>query len=148
MKISVKGRYALAATIQVAEWSARGENVSVNSVADRLGVSKIYLEQVFGQLKKAELFTSVKGPKGGYRLARRPADITVWDILSTIEQGLTEKTENTVTGEAPEIELVMKTVIYEPLDETVRKLLEDVTVSDLLDEVKAQEEQSAFMLNM
>ncbi|MDR2610257.1 MAG: Rrf2 family transcriptional regulator [Clostridiales Family XIII bacterium] len=148
MKISVKGRYALAAMIQVADWSARGENVSVNNIADKLGISKIYLEQVFGQLKKSELLTSIKGPKGGYRLAREASGITVWDILSTIEQGLTEKTEETVTSESPEIELVMRGSVYSPLDKEVRRLLTDITVGDLLDEVRAQEEQNAFMLNM
>jgi Rrf2 family iron-sulfur cluster assembly transcriptional regulator len=106
------------------------------------------LEQVFGQLKKSELLTSVKGPKGGYRLAREAADITAWDILSAIEQGLTERTEETVAAEAPETDLVMRAEVYEPLDEAVRGRLSEITVSDLLDKVRAQEEQSAFMLNM
>jgi Rrf2 family protein len=148
MKISVKGRYALAAIVKTAEKSAQGENVSVNSIADKLGISKIYLEQVFGQLKKSELLLSVKGPKGGYRLAREASSITAWDVLSTIEQGLTERTEETVADEAPAIEMVMSAKIYEPLDQAIREQLSSVTVSELLDKVKSQEERSAFMLNM
>ncbi|MDR1068226.1 MAG: Rrf2 family transcriptional regulator [Clostridiales Family XIII bacterium] len=148
MKISVKGRYALAAAIIIADRTARDENVSVSSVADRLGISKIYLEQVFAQMKKAKLLTSVKGPKGGYKLARAADGITAWDVLAPIEQGLTEKTEETVTNGAPDIERVIRVKVYEALDEVIREQLAGVTVSELLDSVRAQEEQSAFMLNM
>jgi Rrf2 family protein len=148
MKLSVKGRYALAAAVSIAERSAHGENVSVNSIADKLGISKIYLEQVFGQLKKAELLVSVKGPKGGYRLSRGTSDITAWDVLSAIEQSLTERTEETVADEAPEIEFIMRAEIYNPLDTAIRDMLSGITVSELLDKVKTQAEHSAFMLNM
>jgi Rrf2 family protein len=148
MKLSVKGRYALAAVVSIAEKSAQGENVSVNSIADKLGISKIYLEQVFGQLKKSELLVSVKGPKGGYRLSREISAITAWDVLSAIEQSLTEKTEETVADEAPEIEFIMRAEVYEPLDKVIRDKLSGITVSALLDKVKTQAERSAFMLNM
>ncbi|MDR3072216.1 MAG: Rrf2 family transcriptional regulator [Clostridiales Family XIII bacterium] len=148
MRISVKGRYALAAIIDIADESISGNNVSVNSIAAKLGISKIYLEQVFSQLKKADLLTSVKGPKGGYQLAKSPSQITAWDVLSTLEFTLTEKPEDTVGDKAPVIETVLHAYIFEPLDEIVRKQLSAITVRDLLEFVKTQTAESSFMLNM
>ncbi|HPF87499.1 MAG TPA: Rrf2 family transcriptional regulator, partial [Candidatus Limiplasma sp.] len=70
MRISARGRYALAATASMAARYATGENITVASLAERLGISKIYLEQVFSLLKKADIVASHKGAQGGYRLSR------------------------------------------------------------------------------
>ncbi|MDR0356752.1 MAG: Rrf2 family transcriptional regulator [Clostridiales Family XIII bacterium] len=148
MRISVKGRYALASVITIAKESARGSNVSVNTIAESLGISKIYLEQVFAQLKKVNLLISVKGPKGGYRLAKPPEKITVWEALSTLELGLTEQPEDTVGGSAPEIEMAIRTLVFDPLDESVKERLSAITFRDLLDFAEKQESNRAFMLNM
>jgi Rrf2 family protein len=148
MRISVKGRYALASIITIAEESALGNSVSVNSIATRLGISKIYLEQVFAQLKKANLLSSIKGPKGGYQLAKEPQDVTVWDVLSALELSLIEVPEDTVGENAPSIEAVLKSKVFDPLDETIRGTLNATTVRDLLEYVEAQNHESSFMLNM
>ncbi|MDR2156672.1 MAG: Rrf2 family transcriptional regulator [Clostridiales Family XIII bacterium] len=147
MRISVKGRYALASVITIAEESERDRNVSVNSIAETLGISKIYLEQVFAQLKKTKLLTSVKGPKGGYRLARSPSKITAWEVLSALELSLNEKPESTVGESAPEIEMAIRSLIFEPLDASIKERLNGVTLRDLLDFVEGQESNRAFMLN-
>jgi Rrf2 family protein len=148
MRISVKGRYALASVITIAEESAHGRNVSVNNIAESLGISKIYLEQVFAQLKKAKLLTSVKGPKGGYQLAKSPSKITAWEVLTALELSLTEKPESTVGDSALEIEMALQTLVFEPLDEAIKERLSGVTLRNLLDFVEGQESNRAFMLNM
>jgi Rrf2 family protein len=148
MRISVKGRYALAAVIRIASESVNGENVSVNSIAESLGISKIYLEQVFAQLKKSGLLTSVKGPRGGYQLSLEPSVMTAWDVLTALELSLTEKTEDTVRGDAPEIETAMQAKVFEPLDAIVQKTLSAVTIRELLDFTDEQGERLSFMLNM
>ena len=73
MRISARGRYALAATTSMAARYQTGENITVVSLSERLGISKIYLEQVFSLLKKADIVSSQKGAQGGYRLCRPPA---------------------------------------------------------------------------
>ncbi|MDR1953159.1 MAG: Rrf2 family transcriptional regulator [Clostridiales Family XIII bacterium] len=148
MRISVKGRYALAAVITIAEEATRSRNVSVNNIAESLGISKIYLEQVFAQLKKAKLLTSVKGPKGGYQLAKSPSKITAWEVLTALELSLIEKPESTVGDSAPEIEMALQTLVFEPLDETIKEKLSDITLRNLLDFVEGQDSSRAFMLNM
>jgi Rrf2 family protein len=148
MRISVKGRYALASVITIAEEAAHDRNISVNSIAETLGISKIYLEQVFAQLKKAKLLTSVKGPKGGYQLAKEPTKITAWEVLSAIELSLSEKPESTVGDNAPDIEMAIQTLVFDPLDESIKEQLSGVTLRNLLDFVEKQESSRAFMLNM
>lgn len=148
MRISVKGRYALAAVIEIARNSGNGENVAVINIAAALGISKIYLEQVFTQLKKAGILLAVKGSKGGYQLSRPPAKITVWEILAALEFALVEPAESTVDKNAPEIEAAMNKLVFQPLDASVRGLLEKITMRDLLDFSEKQKSEQAFMLNM
>ncbi len=88
MRISAKGRYAIAATIYLAKRYANDEYITVISISEELDISKIYLEQVFSLLKQGEIVTSVKGSQGGYKLTRHPNQITVCDILSPIEAAL------------------------------------------------------------
>ena len=148
MRISVKGRYAIAAVTQIASSSTDSENISVNSIAENLGISKIYLEQVFSQLKKSGILTSAKGPKGGYQLSASPEAITAWDILTTLETGLTEKTEETVREEAPGLESAMHEKVFDPLDEAIKNTLMSINIRQLIDSVDEQGESLAFMLNM
>jgi Rrf2 family protein len=134
--------------ITIAEESMHGRNMSVNNVAERLGISKIYLEQVFAQLKKAKLLTSVKGPKGGYLLAKSPSKITAWEVLTALELSLIEKPESTVGDSAPEVEMALRTLVFESLDEAIKERLSDITLRNLLDFVEGQDSNRAFMLNM
>src|SRR5665647_1533809 len=103
MRISSKGRYALAAVISMAQQYHSGENVTVISISGKLGISKIYLVQVFSLLKRGGLVTSVKGAQGGYQLTRIPEKISVFDILSAVDIALFEKAEETVREKAPDI---------------------------------------------
>ena len=90
MKISAKGRYGLAAMTYLARNYASGSPVTIVSISEKLGISKIYLEQVFSLLKRARLVNSIKGSQGGYQLSRAPREITPYDILSSIELSLME----------------------------------------------------------
>ncbi|MFV0412017.1 MAG: RrF2 family transcriptional regulator, partial [Oscillospiraceae bacterium] len=65
MKVSTKGRYALAAVTHMAQQHSTGEYITVLSIAERLGLSKIYLEQVFSLLKRGGIVNSTKGAQGG-----------------------------------------------------------------------------------
>jgi Rrf2 family protein len=144
MRISVKGRYALAAAVNIADRAERGGNISASSIADELNISKIYLEQVFAQLKKANVLNSVKGPKGGYRLAKSPSETTAWDVLTAIELSITEVPEETVKASAPEIEMSIAENVFKPLDAAIKESLAGVTVRDLLEYARKQDESLAY----
>jgi Rrf2 family protein len=148
MRISVKGRYALASVTVIARRAQSRENVTVSSISEELGISKIYLEQVFSQLKREGLLLSVKGPRGGYQLSRPPSKITAWDVLTTLESGLAEHTETTVGDNVLEIEMALQTLVFEPLDDAIRSRLSQITVQQILDYSDKQKTQQAFMLNL
>lgn len=85
MKLSTKGRYAMVALADIALQGGTGL-VSLADIADRQSISLPYLEQLFVKLRRAGLVASVRGPGGGYRLARVPSDIRVVDILAAVDE--------------------------------------------------------------
>lgn len=145
MRISAKGRYALAAAISLAQRYGSDEYITVISISEQLGISKIYLEQIFSLLKRGGLVHSVKGAQGGYQLTRMPGRITVLDILSSVETSLFERTEDTVPEKAPAIETAMWVSAFEVLDSAVRNVLSGVTLDDLLTEAARHQEDQANM---
>ena len=85
MKLSTKGRYAMIALTDLA--SQGGDRmVSLAEIAERQDISLAYLEQLFVKLRRAEIVESVRGPGGGYRLARPVEQIRVSDILSAVDE--------------------------------------------------------------
>lgn len=145
MRISAKGRYALAAVTSMAQQYNNGEHITVISISEKLGISKIYLEQVFSMLKRAGLLTSVKGAQGGYQLARMPGQITVFDVLSAVETSLFEKTEDTVRENAPHIEAAMRLSAFDMLDQAVKDTLGQITLDDLITAAEKHKENQAMM---
>ncbi|MCL2831236.1 MAG: Rrf2 family transcriptional regulator [Betaproteobacteria bacterium] len=148
MRISAKGRYALAALIEIARQTQKGGIVSILSISGRLGISKIFLEQIAVSLKKSGMIQSTKGAKGGYQLAREARAISALDVLSAIENTLMEKADHTVSRQSPSSEAAMKTMVFDPLDQAIEDSLSGVTIQDLLEYADRQNSEQAFMLNI
>lgn len=85
MKLSTKGRYAVMAMVDLASHS-RGNPVALADIAERQEISLSYLEQLFGKLRKGGLVKSVRGPGGGYLLARIPQQTRVSDIILAVDE--------------------------------------------------------------
>lgn len=91
MRITSKGRYALRATLALAEMGKNGEMISINSLSEAEEISSIFLEQIFFKLKKADIVKSSRGPGGGFALNRPLESITVREILDAAGEELTLK---------------------------------------------------------
>ena len=87
MRLTTKGRFAVTAMIDLASRQTDGP-VTLAGIADRQKISLSYLEQLFGKLRRHDLVSSVRGPGGGYRLARDMAQITVADIIIAVDEPL------------------------------------------------------------
>lgn len=85
MKLSTKGRYAMVALSDIA-LQPEGTLVTLSEISQRQKISLPYLEQLFVKLRRADLVTSVRGPGGGYRLARPASEIRVSDILAAVDE--------------------------------------------------------------
>ncbi len=85
MKLSTKGRYAMVALADLALQS--GDTLtSLAEISKRQDISLPYLEQLFVKLRRAGLVESVRGPGGGYRLARATSEIRVVDVLAAVDE--------------------------------------------------------------
>jgi Rrf2 family iron-sulfur cluster assembly transcriptional regulator len=85
MRLTTKGRFAVTAMIDVAMHNGDGP-VTLAGVADRQKISLSYLEQLFGKLRRYGLVDSVRGPGGGYNLARPATSVSVADIITAVDE--------------------------------------------------------------
>jgi Rrf2 family iron-sulfur cluster assembly transcriptional regulator len=85
MRLTTKGRFAVTAMIDLAQRQHQGP-VTLAGISQRQEISLSYLEQLFGKLRRHEIVESVRGPGGGYNLARRPENITVADIIIAVDE--------------------------------------------------------------
>lgn len=85
MKLSTKGRYAMVALTDLAV-QPDGALSSLSEISKRQDISLPYLEQLFVKLRRSGLVESVRGPGGGYRLAKIPSEIRVSDVLSAVDE--------------------------------------------------------------
>ena len=84
VKLSNKGRYAVRAIFDIAFYN-QGQPTQVKDIAERQGIPPRFLEQIFQDLKRADVVGSKRGPQGGYRLARAADDIRVGDVVRALE---------------------------------------------------------------
>ena len=87
MRLTTKGRYAVTAMLDLAIHHGNGP-ITLAEIAQRQGISLSYLEQLFSRLRRRTLVTSVRGPGGGYNLARDAADIHVAEVISAVDENV------------------------------------------------------------
>lgn len=138
MQLSSKTRYSIMAVAELANLEKKDEEilpVSLATISQRQRISLSYLEQLFAKLKKAGVVSSVKGPGGGYNLARHPKDIKLNEIRNAIDL----KDHEDVPVVCPErgkctkgFECNSHTLWYR-LSEKIDEFLESITLEDLID---------------
>ena len=85
MKLSSKGRYAVMALADLAQ-DPSSNPTSLKDISLRQGISLLYLEQLFLKLKNKEIVYSIRGPRGGYKLSKKPEDIKLSIIFSAVDE--------------------------------------------------------------
>jgi len=85
MRLTTKGRFAVTAMVDISLRQTRGP-VTLAAISDRQHISLSYLEQLFGKLRRAKLVNSVRGPGGGYCLAKPISEITVAEIITAVDE--------------------------------------------------------------
>jgi Rrf2 family protein len=137
MRISAKARYGLATMIYFSTRYPHQLKFTVAEVSETLKISKIYLEQVFTQLRMAGIVQATKGSQGGYSLCRRPDEISAYEVLAAAETSLFEATPATVGENAGYIEKTMTDQVFSALDHTVKDSLSAITLQQLADSANA-----------
>ena len=85
MRLTTKGRFAVTAMIDLALRHHSGP-VTLAAISQRQEISLSYLEQLFGKLRRHQLVESTRGPGGGYTLAKKASEITVADIILSVDE--------------------------------------------------------------
>ena len=123
---------AIAVALDIAFHAGRGaaELVPAAEVAERLGMARRGLEPVLQALSRAGILESVRGPRGGYRLARRPRDVTLLQVLEAVtEPAASEGAEPVLGGKLQE---AVVGPLWAELDGMLRERLGTLTLEDLL----------------
>ena len=88
MRLTTKGRFAVTAMVDLAMRGGRNVPVTLAGISERQGISLSYLEQLFGKLRRNGIVDSVRGPGGGYCLARPSTKISIADIVVAVDEPL------------------------------------------------------------
>lgn len=132
MLISTKGRYALRVMIDLAQ-NDTGSYISLKDVAERQNISMKYLEIIVSLLNKGEMLESLRGKSGGYRLAYKPSEYTIYSILTLTEGSLVPV--NCLERDAKECERAKDCItlpLWKKLDYIVADYLKGVTLEDVM----------------
>jgi len=132
MKLTTKTRYGMRAAVDLARRYKEGP-ISVSSISERENISISYLEQLLNKLKKNGIVNSLRGPHGGYMLARPPADIKVYDIVRTLEGDLNlvfcladKRTKN-----CNKIDECATKPLWQKLNASIESVLKSATLANL-----------------
>jgi Rrf2 family iron-sulfur cluster assembly transcriptional regulator len=136
MRLTTKGRFAVTAMLDVALHSSGGP-VTLAGVAERQKISLSYLEQLFGKLRRRRLVESVRGPGGGYRLARDASGISVAEIVRAVEEPL-DSTQCGGRENCRENQRCMTHDLWEDLNATVQEFLAGVSLSQLVEKQRTK----------
>ena len=138
MRLTTKGRFAVTAMIDLGLRQNNGP-VTLAAISQRQQISLSYLEQLFGKLRRHELVESTRGPGGGYTLARNPAQITVADIITSVDEPIDATQcggkENCLGGEG---ERCMTHDLWAALNVRMVEFLDSVTLQKLVDDQLAK----------
>lgn len=127
MKYSTKVRYGLAVVMVLAE---KNEITALITIANRLGLSKNYLEQVLFLLKSHQIVESIKGPSGGYKLMNRD-DLDLYTVFSALDSDLTDTTDEQRLDDH-KLNLLLNNEVYMPIEQAVMKQLKSIKIKDLV----------------
>ena len=131
MKLSTKTRYAVRAVFDIA-YHGRGHATQARDIARRQEVPLRYLEQIFQELRRANLVEAKRGPKGGYSLSRPAERITLGDVLRAV-QGPIEllADEHLAERDGSNRPKAVTANIWRELAEKIGAAFDGVTIRDL-----------------
>ena len=134
MKLSTKGRYAVTATIDLAR-HGKSRPVTLSDISMRQGISLSYLEQLFARLRRGGIVKSVRGPGGGYMLARGADQTRIADIILAVDEPIraTLCEQGSSKGCAGTTARCITHDLWEELSRQIHVFLASVTVSDVLE---------------
>ncbi|QUI24136.1 RrF2 family transcriptional regulator [Vallitalea pronyensis] len=134
MKLSTKGRYGLRAMVDLV-LNSKEENISLKSISERQNISMNYLEHIISVLKKSGYVKSTRGAKGGYSLNKSPDDISVGDILRSLEGSLNPVDCALVNEnkQCDDMDCCITKVVWKKISDSINDVVNNISLQDLVD---------------
>ena len=145
MRVSTKGRYGLRTLVDIALHQGKG-TVTLNDIARRQEISVKYLWQVINPLKTAGFLSVTRGAKGGYALARRPDDINMLDVVSTLEGPVSLLECLTDEDSCDRIDTCVARSVWLEVNQTVEKTLRKISLAEVLRRYSEHAEVNNFVI--
>ena len=139
MRLTTKGRFAVTAMLDIALHRG-GRPVTLAGISQRQNISLSYLEQLFGRLRRHNLVDSVRGPGGGYTLARPLDKVSVADIVIAVDEPL-DATQCGGKEDCLDEGRCMTHDLWSALNKKIYEYLHSVALSDLVAKQLAREAQ-------
>ena len=151
MRLTSKGRYAVRAMLDLTA-SSNGNPVRLQEISTRQNISLHYLEQLFRKLRNGQTVKSVRGPGGGYVLARPQDQITIKDVLDCVGENINPAKDilGSESETANTVEYHLSKNYFQNLGIIMREYLQTTTLGDLMrkaDETKALMEKEGVKLD-
>ena len=144
MKLSSRGRYAVMALADMAAFNSE-KPVSLRDISLRQGISLVYLEQIFLQLKKNNIVNSIRGINGGYNLIKEPSKIKLAEIFKAVDEKVKTvkcKKESKKGCNGKSIKCITHN-LWDDLETHINKFFEDNTLADIIfRDVKSNTEET------
>ncbi len=145
MQLSKKSRYGLRALIDLAS-APQNQYVSLSNIAERGEIPAQFLEQVFASFRRAGLVKALKGPQGGYQLAKNPKDISVAEILEILEGSYRIAGEEVPSQErCYAVVETIQTLLIDPFNQMMERFLTGLTLEDLKNDCQQREASAQDM---
>lgn len=131
MRLTTKGRFAVTAMVDLAMRSGANP-VTLASISERQKISLSYLEQLFGKLRRHNIVESVRGPGGGYYLARPGSNISIADIVVAVDETL-DATNCGGLGNCQDDKQCVTHDLWMGLNETLYRYMAEVSLQQVVD---------------
>ena len=143
MRLTTKGRFAVTAMLDLAMRNGHGP-ITLAGISDRQKISLSYLEQLFGKLRRNALVESVRGPGGGYCLARGTSEISVAEIIRAVDEPV-DATNCGGLSNCLDDHRCMTHDLWTGLNKHIYEYLEAVSLADLVASQSTQTEKVTVM---
>ncbi len=131
LRLSTKGQYGVRAMYEIARAGSVGP-VTIRQISERQNVSVSYLEQILNTLRKSGIIQSVKGPGGGYMLARVPEKISIGEILRELEGPVAITSCLDPSEGCIRVDSCVTHLLWKSLGENIEQFLNSMSLKDLL----------------
>jgi Rrf2 family transcriptional regulator, iron-sulfur cluster assembly transcription factor len=141
MRLTSKGRYAVRAILDLT-FNSNGRPVRLQEISERQKISLHYLEQLFRRLRKGTVVKSVRGPGGGYVLARSMDEISIRDVLVSVGENINPARDLVGSADikSDTVEFILTKTYFENLGLIMQEYLTTTSVGDLIRKARGTQE--------